>query len=203
MRYFFALLALLIVSVIAIAGFRGGMSRRPPLEIFPDMDRQLKVRPQSASAFFPDGLASRRPVDGTISRGSLYQDTPFNTGRETGSTNWVENMPVIMTASLMERGRERYQIYCLPCHAAAGDGNGITTKYGMLRTGNFHDPRLVRMTDGEIFHVITYGRNLMPAYAAQVDIPDRWAIIAYVRALQRSQLSAAEDVPEQVRPTLK
>lgn len=203
MRYFFAILALLIVSVIGIAGFRGSMSRKPPLEVFPDMKRQPKIRPQSASTFFADGLASRPPVAGTIARGSPYQDIPVNTGRATGTTNWIENMPVAMTAALMARGQERYQIFCLPCHGANGDGNGITTKYGMLRAGNFHDPRLVRMTDGEYFHVITYGRNLMPPYASQIDIPDRWAVIAYVRALQRSQLSTSEDAPEQVRSTLK
>ncbi len=113
-------------------------------------------------------------------------------------------MPV--TAELMARGRERYNIYCSPCHGPTGAGKGITTNpiYGMIGVANFHDPRLVRMADGEIFNTITYGSpaQLMLAYGGMIPIADRWAIIAYVRALQRSQLATLDDVPADIRPEL-
>jgi mono/diheme cytochrome c family protein len=203
MRYFLLILLLTTVALLSIAGFRGSTSHRPPLEVFPDMKRQPKLRPQASSTFFANLRSSQLEVPGTIARGAPYEDTPVNTGWIPGTTNFVETIPVPMTAELMARGQERYEIYCLPCHSPIGDGNGIVTKYGMLRTGNYHDARFVKMTDGEIFNTITYGKNLMPPYAAQVSIPDRWAIIAYVRALQRSRLASLEDVPEPLRPTLK
>lgn len=114
----------------------------------------------------------------------------------TGSTNWIEISPVEITEALMERGHQRYDIHCTPCHGAAGDGKGITSKYGMVAVANFHDARLVSMTDGEIFSTITNGKNLMGPYGANIKIEDRWAIIAYLRALQRSRLSTMDDVPE-------
>lgn len=114
----------------------------------------------------------------------------------TGSTNWIEISPVEITEAVMERGHQRYDIHCTPCHGAAGDGKGITSKYGMVAVANFHDARLVSMTDGEIFNTITNGKNLMGPYGANIKIEDRWAIIAYLRALQRSRLSTMDDVPE-------
>jgi mono/diheme cytochrome c family protein len=108
-------------------------------------------------------------------------------------------MPVPLTEQLMARGQQRYAINCAPCHGAQGDGNGITKSFGMTVIGNLHDPRMVSMSDGELFWVVTHGRNLMGAYGAQVDIADRWAIIAYVRALQRTRLGASEDVVETQR----
>ena len=114
----------------------------------------------------------------------------------TGSTNWIEISPVEITEALMERGHQRYDIHCTPCHGAAGDGKGITSKYGMVAVANFHDARLVSMTDGEISNTITNGKNLMGPYGANIKIEDRWAIIAYLRALQRSRLSTMDDVPE-------
>jgi mono/diheme cytochrome c family protein len=137
-----------------------------------------------------------------VARGDAYEDTPFQTGRVTGATNFVEILPVPMTAQLLSRGRERYQIHCLPCHGALGDGKGITSKYQMVGMANFHDKRLVTMADGEIFNTITHGKNLMSAYGANVDPADRWAIVAYVRALQRSQLGTMDDVPEPMRAAL-
>jgi hypothetical protein len=203
MRYFFVILLLVIIGVVGVAGFRGCVSRRPPLEIFPDMKRQPRLRPQKPNPFFADGRSSRLPVPGTIARGSPFEDTPVNTGRVTGTTNWVETNPLPITAELLARGRERFTIYCSRCHGEVGDGNGITTKYGMLRAGNFHDPRLIQMTDGEIFNTVTMGKNQMPSYASQVTLTDRWAVIAYVRVLQRTRLGTLADVPEEIRPSLK
>jgi mono/diheme cytochrome c family protein len=203
MRYYFIILLLVVVGVVGVAGFRGGISRQPPLEIFPDMKRQPRLRPQKPNPFFADERSSRLPVPGTIARGSPFEDIPVNTGRATGTTNWVETNPLPVSAELLARGRERYVIYCSRCHGETGDGNGITTKYGMLRAGNFHDPRLIRMADGEIFNTVTAGKNLMPSYASQVTLTDRWAVIAYVRTLQRTRLGTLDDVPEAIRPSLK
>jgi len=203
MRYFFIILLLVVVGVVSVAGLRGNLSRKPPLEVFPDMKRQPKLRPQKPFAFFEDQRSSRLPVPGTIARGQRFEDLPVNTGCITGTTNWVATIPLPITAELLARGRERFTIFCAPCHSAAGDGNGITSKYGMIRAGNFHDPRIVRMTDGEIFNTVTKGKNLMPSYASQVPVQDRWAIIAYLRALQRTRLGTPDDVPAKLRGSLK
>lgn len=212
MRYFLASFALVVVAVISIAGFRGGLSRRPPLEIFSDMDRQPKVRPQTRNDFFADKSGSRPLIEGTVSRATPlkvgdtavypFEEHPLNTGRIPGTTNFIELNPLPVTANVLARGQQRFQISCLPCHGPQGDGKGITTKYGMVVIANLHDPRIVRMTDGEIFNTITHGKNLMQAYGANIDVPDRWAIISYVRALQLSHLASAEEVPAEHRAAL-
>lgn len=203
MRYFVLGFALVCVAVIAFAGFRGSTSRRPPIEVFADMDRQPKLRPQAPSTFFGDRLSSQLPPAGTIARGSTFEDKPEFTGRLPGTTNFVEVIPVPVTAELLARGRDRYNINCAPCHGMTGEGKGITTKYGMVGVANFHDKRLIGMADGQIFNTITHGFNLMGAYGANIPVPDRWAIIAYMRALQRSWLATMDDVPESARAALK
>ncbi len=203
MRYFFVILALIIASVASVAGFRGSLSRKPPLEVFPDMKRQPKLRPQKVSAFFADQRTSRLPVPGTVSTTALLEDTPLASGHIPGTTNYVETNPLPMSAELLDRGAKRYAIYCAPCHSPAGDGNGVITKYGLLRAGNYHEPRIVRMADGEIFNTMTRGKNQMPSYASQVPVADRWAIIAYIRALERTRLATIEDVPAENRISLK
>lgn len=195
-------LALSLVT-FAIAGKRGSLSRKPPLEIIPDMDRQPKVRPQTASGFFADGLGSRLPVAGTVSRDSHYQDLPVNTGHVTGATNFVDVNPMKVDELVMARGKERYTISCQVCHGPVGDGNGVTKKLGMAVVANLHDKRIVQMPDGELFHIITHGRNNMGPYGDKVVPEDRWAIVAYVRALQLARLGTAEDVPAAQRATLK
>ena len=221
MRYFYLILFLTCVTVIGLAGFRGSKSRRPPIELFPDMVRQNKARPQTPSDFFADERSSRaRPV-GAVEHSQPYEvngkillvngkpvypyeDAPINTGRTTGTTNFIATSPVDITRQLLDRGQERYQIYCMPCHGPAGDGKGITGKYGMISMANFHDERLVKMGDGEIFNTMSAGKlPLMPAYGAIVPVLDRWAIISYIRALQRSQLATVEDVPEAKREEFK
>ena len=220
MRYFLLIFFLSCVAVVGIAGFRGSHTRRPSIEIFPDMVRENKVRPQTPSDFFPDHQSSRLVPAGTVPHTAAYvvngqplqvngkpvypyEDSPVNTGRVPGTTNFVETNPLPITRQLMERGQQRYQINCLPCHGPDGDGKGITSKYNMFSMANFHDQRLVNMADGEIFNTITYGKNLMGAYGPNVTVEDRWAIISYVRALERSQLASAEDVPEPERAQFK
>jgi mono/diheme cytochrome c family protein len=196
MRYVLLAFLLLGVLVVSIAGFRGQASRRPPIEVIPDMDRQPKIRPQTPSAFFADGRSSRLPVEGTVARGSHFLEIPENTGFEPGTTNFVAVTPLPVTAQLMARGKQRYEIFCLPCHGPTADGNGITRSFGMGVVANLHDPRIVQMSDGEMFYVITHGRNLMGPYQSQIVPEDRWAIVAYVRAQQLAHLGAAADLPE-------
>jgi len=133
-----------------------------------------------------------------------YQDIPANTGRVPGTTNFVEINPLPITAELMARGRQRFEINCSPCHGSLGDGNGITKKIGaMAVVASLHDKRIVELPDGEIFNTITHGKGLMGAYGPNVVIQDRWAIIAYLRALQRAQLGTLDDVPAQHQAALK
>ena len=175
MRYFLLVFGLCVVAVMGVFGKRGDMSRRPPIQLFPDMERQPKLRPQTETQnlFWTNNMSSRLPVDGTIARGSLYEDTPVNTGRITGTTNFVETNPLPLTRQLLERGRERYQISCAPCHGALGDGKGITTQYGMTVVANLHDTlakRIVQWPDGQIFNTITYGSVslIMGPYGANI-----------------------------------
>lgn len=213
MRYFLLMYALVAAVIVGIAGCRGSISRKPPIEIFPDMDRQLKLRPQQANGFFPNGVSSQLPVPGTVRRaqpvqtvaGPVYpfEDAPVNTGRLPGSTNYVELNPMPLNGALLRRGQERFHIYCAPCHGPMGDGNGVTRKLGMSVVANLHDQRIVEMPDGEIFNIITHGKNLMQGYAAQIPVEDRWAIVAYVRVLQRSWLGTPEELPAEMRTALE
>jgi len=202
MRYFLLALVLVTVLVVSIAGCRGDKSRRPPIELFADMVRQPKLRPQEPNRFFANRMSSQLPLAGTVARGQPFRDEPMLTGRVPGTTNFIESLPVPVTAALLARGQERFQIHCQVCHGAGGDGKGITAKYQMVAMANFHDRRLIAMPDGEIFNTITHGKNLMGAYGPNVVPEDRWAIVAYVRALQRSRLATIDDVPEASRSAL-
>jgi mono/diheme cytochrome c family protein len=214
MRYFLAILLCCIVATIGVLGFRGSKSRKPPLFIFPDMEWQLKLRPQKPNGFFANGISSQIPVAGTIPRSSPiqtatgpvypYEDSPVNTGLIPGTTNFVPLNPLPITASLLKRGQQRFTINCSPCHGQLGDGNGITKKIGaMVTVANLHDKRIVEMADGELFFVISNGRNLMGSYGANVVVQDRWAIIAYLRALQLSQLASVDDLPAEKQAAFK
>lgn len=177
------------------------------------MKRQPKLRPQTADAFFDDGLSSRLPVAGTIPRseplrvgGQLvyrWQESPVNTGRLPGTTNFIENLPLPVTAQMLRRGQHVFDINCAACHSRLGDGNGLPKRIGAMVVADLHDKRIVELTDGELFNTLSYGKNLMPAYAASIDIPDRWAVVAYLRALQLSQLGSRDDLPNELRGTLK
>jgi len=217
MRYVIGFILIFLAGMavtVGIAGFRGHLSRRPPIEIFPDLNRQLKLRPQQPNGFFANHLSSQLPPAGTIARsrpiwtvsGPVYpfENAPANTGRITGTTNFIATNPLPVTGTLLQRGRNRFDIYCTPCHGALGDGNGITKKLGLMpAVANLQDKRIVEMTDGEIFNTITHGKNLMGAYGPIVPVEDRWAIIAYLRALQLSQLGSTNDLPSAERVVLK
>src|ERR1035438_3149302 len=182
------------------------MSRKPPMELFPDMDRQAKLRPQEPNHFFANGISSQLPPAGTVARsqpiqtvnGDVYafEDFPVNTGKISGSTNFVETNPLLVNEALLQRGRDRFDIYCAPCHGRTGDGNGITKKLGvMAAVANLHDKRIVELADGEIFDTITHGKSTMGAVGPLLPTQDRWAVIAYLRALQFSRLGTTNDLP--------
>lgn len=214
MRYFFLILGLLVLVVIGVAGRRGDLSRNRPIQIFPDMKRQLKLRPQTANGFFASGLSSQLAQPGTIAQGRPllvagrevypFEDAPVNTGKVTGATNFVELNPYPVTSGLLARGQQRYTIYCAPCHGQTGEGNGITKKIGaMAIVANLHDKRIVELPDGDIFNTVSYGKVNMQGYAPQIPVEDRWAIIAYLRALQLSRLGTVEDLSPESRAKLK
>ena len=157
-----------------------------------------------SSQLAPDGtIAIGKPIQTTAGPVFPYEEAAVFTGQLPGTTNFVETNPLPVTAQLLQRGRQRFTIYCSPCHGQLGDGNGITKKIGAMGVvGNLHDRRIVEFKDGELFYVITNGRNLMGAYGPNVPVDDRWAIVAYVRALQLSRLGSIDDVPQEVRGKL-
>jgi len=182
--------ALALTSLVALSGCaRGCTSSRPPIQINPSMDDQPKVLPQTASKFFYDGASMRQPVPGTVPIGGLKEDTAFFTGMGADGKP-VAAIPVTVDEALLERGRQRYVIYCQPCHDARGDGKGILFQRGNIRTASIHQDRLLKAPDGWMFFVITNGMGLMPAYRWPIPPADRWAIVAYVRELQRKRASA-------------
>jgi hypothetical protein len=195
-------------------GLQGKLSRKPPMELFPDMDRQAKLRPQEPNHFFANGVSSQLPPDGTIARsqpietvnGEVYrfEDSPVNTGKIFGTTNFVETNPLVVNLELIQRGRERFDIYCAPCHGKLGDGNGITKKLGVMPSvANLHDARIIKLADGEIFNTITHGKGTMGAAGPLIATEDRWSIIAYLRALQLSRLGTVDDLTPEQQATLK
>jgi mono/diheme cytochrome c family protein len=214
MRYFLLIFAVLALVTVGVLGKRGDLSRRRPIQIFPDMKRQAKLRPQAANGFFANGITSQLPPPGTIAQEQplrlgnqeiySFEDAPVNTGRATGTTNFVEVNPLPVTAPLLERGQRQFNIHCAPCHGQTGEGNGITKKIGaMAVVANLHDKRIVQLTDGELFHTVGYGKGVMQGYAGQLAREDRWAVVAYLRALQLSRLGAVEDLAPENRTKLK
>lgn len=214
MRYFLLIFAVFVLVTIGVLGKRGDISRNRPIQIIPDMKRQAKLRPQTANSFFANGITSQFPPAGTIAQEEplrlgdaeiySFEDMPVNTGRQTGSTNFVECNPFPVTSQRLERGQRQYNIYCAPCHGQTGEGNGITKKIGaMAVVANLHDKRIVQLTDGEVFHIAGYGKGVMQGYAGQMSRSDRWAVVAYLRALQLTRLGTVDDLAPETRTKLK
>jgi mono/diheme cytochrome c family protein len=217
MRHFLSVILVLLVlslALFAIVGLRGRITHQPPIEIFSDMVRQPKLRPQKPDDMFPNGISSQLPPPGTIARSDpmqtvdgpvyIFENSPVNTGRITGTTNFIDTNPLPVTGALLAHGHERFDIYCSPCHGRLGDGNGITKSIGdMPAVANLHDPRIVALADGDIFNTITHGKNTMGAYGPLIPTEDRWAIVAYVRALQLSWLGNTNDLSADQQASLK
>lgn len=190
---------LLLGAVVILGGCRGALKEDPPIHVNPNMDAMERFEAQETNPFFEDGRAMRPPVPGTVARGMLREDVGFHTGRDEEG-GYLEVLPVEYTVEFASRGRKRYDIYCSVCHGSAGDGQGIvmTGGYGFVPI-SFHNDRLRTIEDGYLYDVITRGVRTMPAYAQQIPVADRWAIVAYIRALQRSQNAGIEDIPSDER----
>jgi mono/diheme cytochrome c family protein len=174
-------------------------TKNEPLHVNMNMDFQERMDPQEANTFFEDRRAMRTPPRGTVARGLLQADERFFAGRDQAG-QFVPTMPIPITEALLRRGQERYNIYCSVCHGIAGDGLGIimTGQYGYTPAPTYHDTRLRQAADGYLYEVIVNGVRSMPSYAQQIAVADRWAIVAYIRALQRSQGATRADIPENV-----
>ncbi len=166
-----------------------------------DMHDQPKFEPLEQSAFFPDQRASRNPPAHTVARGQLNEDALLFTGKVGKDFSPVFPYPV--TARILQRGQERFNIYCAECHDRTGDGGGIVVQRGYRRPASFHIARLKEAPPGYFFDVITSGFGAMPKYALQVGVEDRWAIAAYIRVLQLSQSARLGDLPEEDRRKLE
>jgi mono/diheme cytochrome c family protein len=224
LRGFFLVFFLASIVLVAICGFRGEHSPRTPWELFPDMVRQQKIRAQSPIDFFADDRGPRLPIANTVPIGyeipkpqlKMPASVPppanapppehppnriafsvgtdyYNTGKM--ANNWGTGIPVPVTEQLMQRGQQRFNINCSVCHGLTAAGNGVAKLYGLNTVATLQDERIRKMADGEIFNTITNGKNTMMSYGGNVPVADRWAIIAYLRALQRSQNAAAADIP--------
>lgn len=208
MRHVYLITFFVCVLLVSVLGFRGTTFTAPPIDVFPEwafpsMEHQPKLRPQSASKFFADGKADRPPPTHTVARGMLRDDDHLHRGKD-ASGAFAAGFPAALTldVNFIERGRDRYQIYCAPCHGATGDGNGITKRYGMGATPTYHDARLRSMPDGELYNTITNGKNTMLPYADKLAPEDRWAVVAYVRALQRAQQGTTADLTDAGKKSL-
>jgi mono/diheme cytochrome c family protein len=166
-----------------------------------DMHDQPKYTAYKRSDFFPDQRSARPLVEGTIAQGHLNEDELLYTGRVGGQPATV--FPFAVDAAVMQRGRERYDIFCSPCHGLTGEGDGMVVQRGYRRPPSFHVDRLRHAPPGHLYDVMTNGFGAMPDYAAQIPVRDRWAIAAYTRALQLSQNAAAADLPPDARGRLK
>lgn len=226
LRYFFIGFTLFLLLLVSMTGLRGWKSKRPPLELFPDMVRQAKYKAQTESSFYGDGRSARAHAVGTVPMGYAapqgkssenfdstlspngpYKNISFSGSpayRDTGrmGTQWGTGIPFEVTPAIMQRGAERYAINCAVCHGATAQGNGIASKYGLNSIANLHQQRIHDMADGEIFNTITWGKNTMMGYGSNIQVADRWAIICYLRALQRSQNTTLNDVPAEERSKL-
>jgi mono/diheme cytochrome c family protein len=165
-----------------------------------DMHDQPKYKAFRRSDFFGDERSARPLVEDTVARGQLRADAAYYTGKQ--GTMPVDVLPVAVTPALLRRGQQRYGIYCTPCHGATGRGDGMVVQRGYRRPPSFHIDRLRSEKTGYFFDVITSGFGAMPDYAAQVPVADRWAIVAYLRALQLSGNARLEDVPPERRAAL-
>ncbi len=204
MKYFFLSLIALAILVVGVFGFRGDKFSQAPIEVFPDMDNQDKIKAQKPSGFYADGMGSRRPVLGTVPRNADSGVMPieFGAGRDgyyfTGELEGTfgNGMPEELnlkeekdSIGLLGRGREMFNVHCAICHGKAGDGKGVVATY-MNKSGapvpTLLDHTQDKSPDGYIYHVISKGKNLMSGYEHNLPVRDRWAIVAYLRALQAS-----------------
>jgi mono/diheme cytochrome c family protein len=180
--------AIVLVLAVVLAGCRQDMHNGPNYEVY------------EANASFADGRASRNLPVGTVARGQLRDDDHFYTGKVDGE--FAAGFPFAVTASDLQRGQDRYGIYCTPCHGQLGDGRGMVVQRGLRQAATYHQDRLRQIAPGYFYDVITNGFGAMQGYAEQIPPRDRWVIAAYVRALQLSQNATVADLPAADRARL-
>ena len=179
----------LLALAVALAGCTG------------DMYDQHRLKPMRPSDFWPDGRSVRDPVPGTVARGQMTTDTHFFSGKVAGKV--VDTMPIPVDEALMARGQQRFQIYCTPCHGLDGEGRGTVVRRGMRQPPTFHQPRLREAPIGYFFDVMSHGFGVMYDFSYQLPPRDRWAVAAYIRALQLSQNGTVSDLTEEQRAALE
>lgn len=197
MKGFFKIAGILALGY-TLTACQGQLSEKPPVHPVLNMDQQPRKEAQEENNFFADGRSMRQPVEGTVARGfNTTSDLEYYKG-ETPEGEWIEEMPVEMTRSFLYRGKKQYEVFCSVCHGKTGAGDGIviTGNYGLVPAPAYHDIRLKNAPDGLLYSAIANGVRTMPSYATQIKVKDRWAIVAYIRALQESQ-SITEDELEQ------
>jgi mono/diheme cytochrome c family protein len=202
MRLYLTLFAAAAIIVLSSCSPGAGKDT-PPMWVIDDMKTQQKYKPQQASVLFADGRASRKPVEGTVSRENYYEDEGYHFGLAAGQ--YVGKNPLTIDAKLLAHGQKKYNIYCAPCHSQTGDGKGmVALKAGAaFQPASLHEDRVRAYNDGELYSVASDGRRTMMGYRNQTSNHDRWAIVAYLRALQRSQGAVIDDVPENLRAEVR
>jgi len=202
------LASLALIPVACVARARVVRSPVPRVHVVPDMDNQGRYKAQQLNPWFADTRAMRLPVDGTVARGQLREDDHFERG--TIGDAYATTFPVSLDAPLLDRGQERYDVYCAPCHGLSGHGDGIVARRAeRLQQGTWVPPASLHVEPaysrpvGHLYNSIANGIRTMPAYGSQIPVEDRWAIVAYIKALQRSQRAGLEDVPPDERQSLR
>ena len=223
MRYVLIGISMMVFLVVSIAGFRGDLSRKPPLELFADMDRQPKLRPMEPNSFFENGISSQPLVPGTVRRSEAltmaggekvypFQRSHLVVTGMADENSTVAAIPLKVDDRLMKLGQKQYNITCAPCHGKQGNGAGMVANFGFDGVADLHTPEIVKMTDGLLYRVVTEGTVAskggtkdtarMKGYANTLSVEDRWAVVAYVRALQLSRLGQETDLPDAERGRL-
>lgn len=182
---------------VTLSACQGQLSEKPPIHPNPNMDQQPRVEAQEQNNFFADGRAMRQPVDGTVARGLAKTDLAFYEGVDENG-DFINYVPVELTKSFLYRGKERYEIFCTPCHGQTGAGNGVIMEggYGYVPAPSYHEQRVRELSDGALYSAIYNGVRTMPSYATQIPVEDRWAIVGYIRALQASQNVNEQELQE-------
>jgi len=182
---------------ISLSACQGQISEKPPIHPNMNMDQQARKEAQEVNNFFADGRSMRQPVEGTVARGLAKTDKALYEGIDENG-EYINYIPVDLTKSFLYRGKERYEIFCTPCHGQTGAGNGVIMEggYGYVPAPSYHEQRVRELTDGELYSAIYNGVRTMPSYATQIPVEDRWAIVGYIRALQASQNVSEQELQE-------
>jgi len=187
-----------------------GQRTSPRIQVVYDMDQQFSFKAQQENPFFADGMAMRGQPEGTVARGMLQDNPVLFTGTTDGDTMWVDTIPLEVTREFMDRGQDRFDVFCAPCHGLSGNGNGpVNIRATELAEGTWTPPTdvaaetVVAQPAGQIYNTIKNGIRNMPAYGPQISMEDRWAVVAYVRAIQASRGADIGDLPREARKQLK